>query len=214
MSKTPHSEPKRSDHDSHSSPLTWPLSAVFHTCFIWALLVALEWSGYLGPTGQHSRSIFIHLIESLESQPGAQQWVFVLFQWILDHASPLVEISFDNSMPQLQPYWVGAVYVTLSLITRILLLFMALPLFVLVVVLAFLDGLVVRQRRIAMVGRETETVFYYTKLLMPWSAALTGYLWLLLPGVYPVESQWLILPGVGLFGLMVHQSVANYKKFL
>ncbi|GLT19577.1 hypothetical protein GCM10007938_33590 [Vibrio zhanjiangensis] len=214
MSKTPRTEPKRSEHDSYSSPLTWPLSAIFHTGIIWVLLVALEWSGYLGPTGQHSRSTFIHLIESLESQPGAQQWVFVLFQWILDHARPLVEVSFVNGMSWLQPYWQGVVYVTLSLITRLLLLVMAMPLFMLVVILAFLDGLVVRQRRIAMVGRETETIHYYAKRLMPWAAALTGYLWLLLPGVYAVATQWLILPGVGLFGLMVHQSVASYKKFV
>ncbi|RSD31724.1 DUF4400 domain-containing protein [Vibrio pectenicida] len=214
MPKTQRTEQPRTDRESQASALTWPLSALVHTALIWVLLIAVEWSGHLGPAGQHSRTVFLDLIQSLESQPGAQQWVFMLFQWILEHARPLVEVSFINNMAWLQPYWESVVYVTLSLITRILLLVMALPLFVLVVVLAFLDGLIVRQRRIAMVGRETETIHYYAKRLMPWSAALTGYVWLLLPGFYPVGTQWLILPGLSLFGLMVHQSVASYKKFL
>ena len=168
-------------------PTPWyglPFVALGHLFWIWIILIVLEW------------------FAPLWGQSTGQ------------HAQALLSIEFDGVLSFATTYWHGVVYVTLALLARMAMLALSWPLFILACFLGAFDGLIARQRRTAFVGRETETAHYYARKALPVITALTGYVWLLLPGLWPLSPTWLLLPGAIMIGLLVRTSVASYKKYL
>ena len=201
-------------------PTPWyglPFVALGHLFWIWIILVVLEWFAPLWgqSTRQHAKHIFITQMLTLQSeQPSLSASVLAIIHAFSQHAQALLSIEFDGALSFTTTYWHGVVYVTLALLARMAMLALSWPLFILACFLGAFDGLIARQRRTAFVGRETETAHYYARKALPVITALTGYVWLLLPGLWPLSPTWLLLPGAVMIGLLVRTSVASYKKYL
>ena len=80
--------------------------------------------------------------------------------------------------------------------------------------MASVEGLMVRQRRIAHFGRETVTMNYHAKLLLGPLGFYATLIWLIIPGIWPVHPAWILLPFAIVMGLTVRLFVSSYKKFL
>ncbi len=202
--------------DVRDEPTPWyglPFVALGHLFWIWLGLIAFEWIGF--DVGVHAKRVFITELTLLQADHS--QLYGRLMHWLamgIKALTPLLTLSFDGAFAFLQVYWQGAVYVSLALFLRVLLLGFCWPLFLLAVFLGAFDGLVSRQRRTAFMGRETETLHYYSRKWLPMVVIATSYLWLFIPGVWAVSPMWMLLPGAALTGVLVRSSVASYKKYL
>ncbi len=215
MDKRQPNEKRPSEHKrAQPTPwYAWPFVALKHLLFIAASLIVIEWSGVLGEVGSHAHQRLIEQLESLLQSVNVSDSLVQSITQLLMEGIPYLILDFEGVTQWLQPYWEGMVYVLLALGLRILMLVASYPLFLLTLVLALLDGLVVRQQRIARVARETETVHYYAKQLLPWVVMLGGYVWLWLPGVTSVPVRWVLVLNIVLCGCVVQKTMASYKKF-
>lgn len=195
----------------------WPFVALGHLFWIWCLLILIEWFAPLWgeTTGLNAQRLFLQQLDNLHQEmPGSvDRLLAILADW-MEHVAPILSIEFTGLFAFLTPYWHGVVYVTLSLLARIGILLFCYPLFLLVFFLGAFDGLVVRQRRVAFMARETETQHFYSRKGLPLFVIGLSYAWLLLPGIWSVSSFGLLLPGAILTGLLVRTAVATYKKYL
>ncbi|NOI26655.1 DUF4400 domain-containing protein [Vibrio mediterranei] len=193
----------------------WPFVALSHLFWMWCLLLLMEWLWPWWQVGEHAKSLFFTQLDSLHTEvPGSTQRLTpFIMQWS-EHIKPWVTMSFQGWLVFIEPYWQGAVYVTLSLAVRVLILFYCYPLFLLACFLGAFDGLVTRQRRVAFVARETETLHFYSRKLLPIIMIGLSYLWLFVPGLVVMPASWLLLPGAVCIGLLVRLVVASYKKYL
>ncbi|EGQ8533374.1 DUF4400 domain-containing protein [Vibrio parahaemolyticus] len=201
-------------------PTPWyglPFVALGHLFWIWVLLVIVEWASPLwgSVTGLHAKQVFLQGLASLNTeQPDIAGKLMQLLKSSMETLAPMLTAHFSGALAFFEPYWHGVVYVTLSLFARVALLLYSWPLFLLACFLGMLDGLIVRQRRTAFMGRETETRHFYSRKALPWAMIITGYVWLLVPGIWPVSPVWMLLPGVMLTGVLVRSTFASYKKYL
>ncbi|MEZ9025169.1 DUF4400 domain-containing protein [Vibrio sp. 10N.222.54.A1] len=214
VEKTPNPPVKREE------PTPWyglPFVALGHLFWIWVLLILIEWVAPLWGqvTGQHAKTVLVEHITLLQSdQPHLAAKVMGLVNALSQRIETLLSIEFDGALAFANVYWHGVVYVTLALFVRVALLFFSWPLFLLASFLGAFDGLISRQRRTAFVGRETETTHYYARRAVSMTMIGAGYLWLFIPGVWPLSPTLVLLPAAGMTGLLVRTSVASYKKYL
>lgn len=193
----------------------WPFVALGHLFWIWLLLVLIEWLCPWWIVGEHARSLFWAQIQSLDTHlPGSNDKLLPMVNHYLTYVTPALNIEFQGAFGFLKPYWQGVVFVTLSLLMRVLVLVYCYPLFLLACFLGAFDGLVIRQRRVAFVARESETTHFYSRKALPLLTIALGYVWLALPGVMPVPASVLLLPGAVLIGVLVRVACASYKKYL
>ena len=215
MATTPHSSVKPETQQTPTPWYGWPFVALGHLFWIWVLLVLIEWLCPWWVVGEHARHLFWAQIYSFEaSLPGSNDKLLPLISHYLTYAAPVLNLEFQGGFAFLAPYWQGVVFVTLSLLMRILVLVYCYPLFLLACFLGAFDGLVTRQRRVAFVARESETVHFYSRKTLPLLVIGLGYLWLALPGVMVMPASALLLPGCVFVGVFVRIACASYKKYL
>ena len=184
----------------------WPFAAIGHLLMIWVLLILMEWlCGLWGQeVGVHAKTILLLQLDALQADyPGV---LARLLPWASDlilRFSGALSLTFTGMFSFLTPYWHGVVYVTLALMVRLSLLVFAYPMFLMAMFLGAFDGLVIRQRRIAFVARETETVHYYASKSLPWAIMGCSYLWLFVPGIIAVPPSLILIPGVIATGFLV-----------
>ncbi|MFM2588247.1 DUF4400 domain-containing protein [Vibrio sp. TBV020] len=201
-------------------PTPWyglPFVALGHLFWIWLLLIVIEWLApfWGGVTGLNAQHLFLQQLENLHQEmPGSVDRLLAILASGMEYLVPILTIEFTGLFAFLTPYWHGVVYVTLSLFARIAILLFCYPLFLLVFFLGAFDGLVVRQRRVAFMDRETETKHFYSRKGLPWFVVGLSYAWLLLPGIWSISSFGLLLPGAILTGILVRTAFATYKKYL
>ncbi len=216
------SEPRQAPRSvTPKEPTPWyglPFVGVGHLFWIWVMLIIVEWSSpWWGHSmvGNHAKQVFLDSLATLNSeQPDMAGKLMQLLKNSMTTLAPMLTLHFSGFLAFFEPYWHGVVYVTLSLFARVALLFYSWPLFLLASFLGMFDGLIMRQRRTAFVGRETETTHFYSRKALPWVVMGTGYVWLLVPGFWSVSPVWLLLPGVFLTGMLVRTAFASYKKYL
>ncbi|EGU41189.1 hypothetical protein VII00023_06152 [Vibrio ichthyoenteri ATCC 700023] len=203
-----------------SEPLRWyqwPFAALGHLMGIWVLLILFEWLGGIwgNEVGTHAKSTLLLQLDALQADyPGVLNRLLPWVSELILNFSDVLSLNFTGTFAFITPFWHGAVYVTLALMVRIALLFFAYPLFLMAMFLGAFDGLVARQRRIAFVARETETVHYYAYKSLPWVVMGCSYLWLFVPGIVAISPSLMLIPGVVATGILVQQTLASYKKYL
>ncbi|MEZ9997913.1 DUF4400 domain-containing protein [Vibrio lentus] len=191
----------------------WPFVALKHLTIISAALIVIEWTGFFGEVGSHAHQQLVALLDGLTHALALSPSMTLHLNDILLQGITYLNVDFQGGTQWMQPYWEGAVYVLMGLALRALMLFASYPLFVLVMTLALIDGLVVRQRRIAKVARETETVHYYAKRLVPIVAIIGGYVWLALPAFITLPIHWVLMSNLVVLSWLFQKTVASYKKF-
>ncbi|CGO56231.1 integrating conjugative element membrane protein%2C PFL_4697 family [Salmonella enterica subsp. enterica serovar Typhi] len=155
----------------------------------------------------------------------AYQWAFVdsgLLTWIQKEQRETLSSSdsvvFFLGQVQawllsvLSDYLLALVYVTVVFAVRVLILVLSIPLFVLVIIVAVIDGLCRRDLRRYGAGYESSFLYHHAKRFVKPAVYLPCLLYLSWPAsIYP---NLLLLPGALLLGLAVTVVTSTFKKYL
>ena len=154
----------------------------------------------------------------------AYQWLFVdsgMQTWL--HAQQAGTAAgrsvseFSSELSQwlayhLHDYLLATVYVTVVTMVRVVILVLSVPLFVMVVLLAVVEGLGRRDLRRYGAAYESSFVYHHAKKSVRPAIYVPCIIYLSWPGaVYP---NLLIWPAAMLLGLAVTVTVASFKKYL
>jgi len=164
----------------------------------------------------------------LIQQPGPTivQWLDFLNHWLLvktgfaDFAQQARVSSMGNSFwgwinqfyVSIEDFVLAAVYVTFTFVVRLTILVLATPLFLLVMLTGFVDGLMRRDLRKFGAGRESSFVYHRAKraviplLIVPW------IIYLSLP--FSLNPMVVLLPCAVMLGITVAITATTFKKYL
>jgi len=113
---------------------------------------------------------------------------------------------------QVESYVIAAGYTILVFLTRVIVLTLSLPLFLLAAFVGLVDGLVRRDIRRFGAGRESGFVYHRAKASLIPLAVLPWVIYLALPiSLHPLA---IILPGAALLGTAVDIAAGSFKKYL
>jgi integrating conjugative element membrane protein (TIGR03747 family) len=156
---------------------------------------------------------------------GTYEWVFVktgLLDWMRDASAQASAPSrgahrdFRYYLAQVyvwtKSYLIAAGFTILTLIVRLLVLVLTLPLFLLAAFVGLVDGLVRRDIRKFGAGRESGFIYHRARASLIPLAVLPWATYLVLP--VSVNPLLILLPGAALLGVAVCIAAATFKKYL
>jgi integrating conjugative element membrane protein (TIGR03747 family) len=112
----------------------------------------------------------------------------------------------------LREYWLATVFITMVTLTRLAILLLSVPLFVMVVLVALVDGLGRRDLRRYGAGYESSFVYHHAKRGIKPACTIPCVLYLSWPdGVHPTV---ILLPAALLLGMAVMITTSMFKKYL
>ncbi|WP_262947457.1 TIGR03747 family integrating conjugative element membrane protein [Xenorhabdus indica] len=155
----------------------------------------------------------------------AYQWLFVdsgFMHWIQGQHQYQLNSRNDflrefNAVLQgvsgyLREYCLAAVFITMVTLIRLAILMLSVPLFVMVVLVALVDGLGRRDLRRYGAGYESSFVYHHAKRGIKPACTVPCVLYLSWPdGVYPTM---ILLPAALLLGMAVMITTAMFKKYI
>jgi integrating conjugative element membrane protein (TIGR03747 family) len=112
----------------------------------------------------------------------------------------------------IKEYALAAFYITLVFTIRLSVLILSLPLFILVTVIALVDGLAQRDVRRWTNGRESGLRYHYMKSLALPAFFGTWLIYLSIP--ISIHPNFIILPLALFYGFIIREAVSWFKKYL
>jgi integrating conjugative element membrane protein (TIGR03747 family) len=109
-------------------------------------------------------------------------------------------------------YLKAMMYVVLTTLVRLMILFLTSPLFVMAALVGFVDGLVRRDLRKAGAGGESAFIYHHAKRLVAPSFVVGWLLYLSMP--FSIHPNWFLLPNAFIFGLFISVASGSFKKYL
>ncbi|CDG16789.1 TIGR03747 family integrating conjugative element membrane protein [Xenorhabdus doucetiae] len=155
----------------------------------------------------------------------AYQWLFVdsgFIGWVQGQSYYQLHTGNDfrrefNAALQgvsgyLREYWLAAVFITMVTLIRLAILLLSVPLFVMVVLVALVDGLGRRDLRRYGAGYESSFVYHHAKRGIKPTCTVPCVLYLSWPDtIYPTV---ILLPAAVLLGIAVVIAASMFKKYL
>lgn len=117
-----------------------------------------------------------------------------------------------RSAERLQVYALAAGYSALTVLVRLIVLILTLPLFGLAVFVGLLDGTVQRDIRRFGAGRESGFVYHRARALILPLALLPWGIYLSFP--VSIHPLWILLPSAVMLAAAVRTTAATFKKYL
>ncbi|MDC9623087.1 TIGR03747 family integrating conjugative element membrane protein [Xenorhabdus sp. XENO-7] len=112
----------------------------------------------------------------------------------------------------LQDYWLAMVFMTMVTLIRMAILMLSVPLFVMVILVALVDGLGRRDLRRYGAGYESSFVYHHAKRVIKPACTIPCVLYLSWPGaVYPTL---ILLPAAIFLGMTVMITASMFKKYI
>lgn len=139
----------------------------------------------------------------------AYEWLFVksgVAAWFESSA------QHGGWLATLQVYVQAALYVTLMTLTRVVILLLTSPLFLLAALVGFVDGLVRRDLRRFGAGRESAFIYHHAKRAITPIFVIGWLLYLSVP--FAIHPNAFLLPCAALFGLLISIATGSFKKYL
>ncbi len=142
---------------------------------------------------------------------GFAEWV-AWFERVARPGESAFEIGLRRAYDTISDFLLAAMIMTQVFAVRLAMLALAMPIFLLLALVALVDGLVQRDLRRWGGGRESAFVYHHAKpavgplLVLPW------ILYLGLP--FSLHPNFLILPFAALFGLGIAVTTGTFKKYL
>lgn len=159
----------------------------------------------LGISAEDAALRVIHFFQDgLVARPPAQM-----------HVSPkeLLSVRFWQNLTANWPYYRNAVvYVLMVTGIRCVIIVLSSLLFVLVGLVAAIDGLHLRELRKVSGGIEHASVYHHAKALIPYTVGVSPVLYLSWPS--SINPNFVLLPGMLLFYLAVLVGFSTFKKFI
>ncbi len=111
-----------------------------------------------------------------------------------------------------EQYLLATFFVLQIVIMRVTILVLSIPLFILVIIVAVVDGLVRRDLRRYGAAYESSFVYHHAKRIIKPAIYIPCVLYLSLPfAVYP---NFLLLPSIFLIGIAISVTIGCFKKYL
>ena len=126
--------------------------------------------------------------------------------------APLAHSTLHDLYVPLQGYGTAAVAVTHLFLVRLAILILASPVFLLVALVALVDGLGQRDLRRWSGGRESSFLYHTAKAFIRPTLIGAWVIYLALP--VSVHPNYVVLPFAALFGLSVAVTASAFKKYL
>ena len=120
--------------------------------------------------------------------------------------------AWDRLLAHWAYYRNAFVFVLMVTGIRSLIVLLSSALLVLVGMLAAIDGLHMREIRKVTGGVEHAGLYHHAKALVPYTIGLSPVIYLSWPN--PVNPNYILLPGVGLFYIVILTSFATFKKIV
>ncbi|MDC9612924.1 TIGR03747 family integrating conjugative element membrane protein [Xenorhabdus khoisanae] len=182
-------------------------------------------SGYL--SSEFTRSLFMSSPAQTLNQGinSVYNWLFVdsgILNWLQtiydrqaksqnDYIRELNGLS-EFLLAELREYMVASVFVTVTFLVRITILVLSIPLFVLVLLVAMIEGLGRRDLRRYGAAYESSFIYHHAKRFVKPAFVIPCMIYLSWPSaVYP---NLLLLPAATLLGIAVMVTTASFKKYL
>ena len=122
------------------------------------------------------------------------------------------EAFFKSTGYNIKEFLLSAFYIILVFTIRLSILVLSLPLFILVTILALVDGFAQRDVRRWENGRESGFRYHYAKALALPSFFIIWILYLSVP--FSIHPNFLILPLAIVYGYVIREMVSWFKKYL
>lgn len=194
----------------------------------WMLAIALEWLGdaffWRNACASHSEQILQATWQWWRGSAGAPVWLVEDLALASDTLRQGLAALIASLNGQSGLFWTETVTtvihcallsagnVTLTFLLRLAILLQALPLFALIIVVGFIDGLVRRDLRRFGAGHESGFVYHHAKRMISSSLIATVLVWLAEP-VF-LEPEYVLV--LGTVGIVIAISVATgaFKKYV
>jgi integrating conjugative element membrane protein (TIGR03747 family) len=111
-----------------------------------------------------------------------------------------------------EDYGLAAMYIVLTFLTRLIILILTTPLFLMAAFTGLVDGLVRRDLRRFGAGRESGFIYHRAKMMIVPLAVAPWIIYLALP--MSVSPVLVLLPCAAALGLVVSVTVGSFKKYL
>ncbi|MDX7992200.1 TIGR03747 family integrating conjugative element membrane protein [Xenorhabdus littoralis] len=155
----------------------------------------------------------------------AYQWLFVdsgFMGWVQGQSQYQFHSRNDfmrefnavlhDLLAHLREYWLATVFITMVTLARLAILLLSVPLFVMVVLVAVIDGLGRRDLRRYGAGYESSFVYHHAKRGIKPACTIPCVLYLSWPDV--VHPTVILLPAALLLGMAVVITTSMFKKYL
>lgn len=120
----------------------------------------------------------------------------------------LVTFGYDR----FEPFILAAGYTALTVLVRLVVLSLTLPLFFTAAFVGLIDGLVRRDLRRFGAGRESGFIYHRARTLILPFAVLPWVIYLAVP--VSVHPLWILLPAAILLSIAVNVTLGSFKKYL
>ncbi|MBD2816780.1 TIGR03747 family integrating conjugative element membrane protein [Xenorhabdus sp. Flor] len=153
------------------------------------------------------------------------QWLFVdsgFINWIQGQSHYQFQSNNDfirefnavlhDLLVHLREYWLATVFITMVTLIRLAILLLSVPLFVMVVLVAVIDGLGRRDLRRYGAGYESSFVYHHAKRGIRPACTVPCVLYLSWPDV--VHPTVILLPAALLLGIAVVITTSMFKKYI
>ncbi|OBW95828.1 TIGR03747 family integrating conjugative element membrane protein [Gallibacterium anatis] len=153
------------------------------------------------------------IVFAQQTMDTVNHYVFVktgLLNW-LNNAQVSMKLNHSVFMV-IRGYIEAIIYITMTFIIRLLILFFTSPLFILVAIVGFTDGLVRRDLRRFGYGYESSFMYHHAKRAILPLLISSWMLYLSLPfSIYP---NFLLIPAAFFVGTAISIASASFKKYL
>ncbi|AYF50017.1 TIGR03747 family integrating conjugative element membrane protein [Pseudomonas fluorescens] len=123
-----------------------------------------------------------------------------------------VQYRLGTAYVQIENYGLAAIYTVLTFLSRVLILTLSLPLFLMAAFTGLVDGLVRRDLRRFGAGRESGFIYHRAKML---TFPLLVAPWILYPALpISVPPMLLLLPSATALGAIISISAGSFNKYL
>ena len=135
--------------------------------------------------------------------------------WTIESNSPdstMLATAVRTGGEVFKEYSLAALYITIIFTIRLSILILSLPLFILVTVIAVIDGFAQRDIRRWTNGRESGFRYHVMKSLALPMFFLAWIIYLSIP--FSIHPNFIVLPLALLYGFIVREGISWFKKYL
>lgn len=131
-------------------------------------------------------------------------------QWLFNNPSYVK--GFNWVLAVIVPFLQTSLLVTQLILTRLAILVLAIPMFLLFGLVGMADGLMQRDLRKFGGGRESTFLFHRAKSWVVWLPTMGSFLYLTLP--LAISPTFFLLPFAVIFGYMISVTMRTFKKYV
>lgn len=119
---------------------------------------------------------------------------------------------YHAAVESFNPFWQNFIYSAMTAVVRLFIIILSVAFYLIVFLVAMIDGLVQRELRKEGGGIEHAQIYHHAKTWIGRILIISPMIYLAWPE--SINPNWIVLPSAGAFGLSVFITFSTFKKFL